>query len=70
MERQGQVVSNKELDREVMWTSPEEKQKYEYLGDERLKSAIRELRRALGDKADCIVNKRGVGYMFQILAEE
>ena len=70
MERQGQVVSNEELDREVMWTSPEEQQKYEYLGDGRLKSAIRELRRALGDKADCIVNKRGVGYMFQILAEE
>jgi DNA-binding winged helix-turn-helix (wHTH) protein len=70
MERQGQVASNRELDREVMWTSPEERQEYEYLGDERLKSAIRGLRKALGDEADCIVNRRGVGYMFQIPAEE
>jgi len=66
MERQGQVVSNEELDREVISTLPEEQQEYEYLGDERLKSAIKGLRKALGDEADCIVNKRGVGYMLQI----
>lgn len=70
IERQGQVVSNEELDRKVITTSPEEQEEYEYLGDERLKSAIRELRKALGDEADCIANKRGVGYMLQIPAEE
>jgi len=70
MERQGQVVSNEELDRKVLFTSPEEQQKYEYLGDERLKSAIKELRKVLGDEASCIVNKRGVGYMFRLPAEE
>jgi DNA-binding winged helix-turn-helix (wHTH) protein len=70
MEREGQVVSNRELDQEVMWASPEERQKYEYLGDERLKSAIKGLRKALGDEAECIVNKRGVGYMFQSAVEE
>jgi len=70
MGRQGQVVSNEELDREVISTSPEEQRKYEYLGDERLKSAIRGLRQALGDEADCIVNKRGVGYMFKLQVED
>jgi DNA-binding winged helix-turn-helix (wHTH) protein len=70
MERQGQVVGNEELDREVISTSPEEQQEYEYLGDERLKAAIKGLRRALGDEADCIVNKRGVGYLLQIRAED
>jgi DNA-binding winged helix-turn-helix (wHTH) protein len=69
MERQGQVVGNRELDQEVMWTSPEEQQKYGYLDDERLKSAIKGLRKALGDEADCIISKRGVGYMFQPPAE-
>jgi DNA-binding winged helix-turn-helix (wHTH) protein len=70
MERQGEVVGNRELDQEVMWASPEEQQKYEYLGDERLKSAIKGLRKALGDEADWIINKRGVGYMFRRTAEE
>jgi DNA-binding winged helix-turn-helix (wHTH) protein len=70
MQRQGQVVSNRELDHEVMWASPEEQEKYEYLGDERLKSAIKGLRKALGSEADCIVNRRGVGYMFQPPVEE
>lgn len=70
MEHQGQVVSIEELDREVMSTSSEEQQEYEYLGDARLKSAIRGLRKILGDEADCIVNKRGVGYMLQIRTEE
>jgi DNA-binding winged helix-turn-helix (wHTH) protein len=70
VERQGEVVGNRELDQEVMWVSPEEQQKYEYLGDERLKSAIKGLRKALGDEADWIINKRGVGYMFRRTAEE
>ncbi len=66
MEREGQVVSNRELDQEVMRAWPEEQQEYEYLGDERLRSAIKRLRKALGDGADCIINKRGIGYMFQL----
>ncbi len=70
IEHQGQVVSSEELDREVMATSPEEQRQYEYLGDERLKSAIKGLRKALGDEADCIINRRGVGYMFQLPLEE
>ena len=70
MERQGQVVSNEELDREVIAASSDGQGDYQYLGDERLKSTIRELRKSLGDDADCIVNKRGVGYMLQISAEE
>jgi len=70
IERQGQVVSSEELDRDVLWASAEEQQKYEYLGDERVKSAIRELRKALGDEASCIAKKWGVGYMFQLPSEE
>ena len=70
MERQGQVVSNEELDREVMVASSEEQQEYEYFDDERLKSAIKWLRKALGDEADCIANRRGVGYTFQVQAGE
>jgi DNA-binding response OmpR family regulator len=70
MERQGQVVSSEELDREVISKSPEGQEEYHYLGDERLKAAIRELRKALGDQVDCIVNKRGVGYLLRIPAEE
>ena len=69
MQRQGQVVSNEELDREVM-APPGERQEYEYLGDGRLKSAIRGLRTVLGDDSDCIANERGIGYKFQILTEE
>jgi DNA-binding response OmpR family regulator len=53
-----------------MWESLIEQQKHEYLGDERLKSAIKGLRKALGEEADCIVNRRGVGYTFQVQAEE
>jgi DNA-binding winged helix-turn-helix (wHTH) protein len=70
MEHQGQVVSNEELDWRVLSTSSEGEQEYEYLGDERLKSAIKGLRTALGDAADCIVNRRGVGYIFQPSKEE
>jgi DNA-binding response OmpR family regulator len=70
MEHQGQVVSNEELEREVLSTSLEGQQEHKYLGDKWLKSAIKGLRKALGDEAYCIVNKRGVGYIFQLSAEE
>jgi len=70
MKHQGQVVSNEELDREVLSTSSEGEREYEYLGDERLKSTIKGLRKALGDEADCIISKRGVGYIFQLSTEE
>jgi DNA-binding winged helix-turn-helix (wHTH) protein len=66
MERQGQVVSSEELDREVLWASIEDREKYQYLGDERLKSAIKGLRKALGEDATCIENKRGIGYVFRV----
>ena len=69
VQHRGRVVSNEELDREVM-ASPEERQEYQFVDDDRLKRAIRALRKALGDTADCIVNKRGVGYMFQVPTEE
>jgi DNA-binding winged helix-turn-helix (wHTH) protein len=70
IKRQGQVVSNQELDREAMWTSPEEQWRYVYLGDERLKSAIKGLRKVLGNESECIVNKRGMGYIFQLPPQE
>ena len=69
VEHRGRVVSNEELDREVL-APPEERQKYQYMGDDRLKSTIRELRRALGEEADRIVNKQGVGYTLEIRPEE
>ncbi len=65
MGHQGQVVSSEELDRKVLSPLSGGQYEYEYLGDERLKSAIKGLRKALGSEADCIVNKRGVGYLFQ-----
>jgi len=70
MEHQGQVVSSEELDREVLWTSGEHREKYEYLGDERLKSVIKGLRKALGEDAVCIENKRGIGYIFRVRSAE
>jgi DNA-binding response OmpR family regulator len=70
MQHQGQVVSNEELDREVL-ASTEEQPNYVYAyNEERLKSAIRELRKALGDETIRLVNQRGVGYMLQIPTEE
>jgi len=67
---EGKIVSIKELDRHVMWPLPEEQHEYVFLGDERLKSVLKGLRKELGDTAECIVNKRGVGYMFQVPLEE
>jgi DNA-binding winged helix-turn-helix (wHTH) protein len=63
MERQGQVISSQELDREALSVPGES---YEYLSDERLKSAIKGLRRALGQDASCIENRRGIGYVFRV----
>jgi DNA-binding winged helix-turn-helix (wHTH) protein len=65
MERYGLVVSSRELDREVLWRSREYREEYQYLGDERLKSAIKELRKALGRDAQYIVHMRGIGYSLQ-----
>jgi DNA-binding winged helix-turn-helix (wHTH) protein len=68
-EHQGRVVTNEELDRQVL-TPPDEREEYKYLGDKRVKAAIRELRKALKDEASCIINKRGVGYVLQVTTEE
>jgi DNA-binding winged helix-turn-helix (wHTH) protein len=63
MQRQGQVISSQELDREALSVPGEP---YEYLSDERLKSAIKGLRRALGKDAGCVENRRGIGYVFRV----
>lgn len=53
----GQIISHKELEA-CVWPD-------QYIEDpERLRTAIKSLRRALGNDADCIQNVRGVGYMF------
>lgn len=54
-EYEGRVVTNRALEERV-W-------KDEYVEDpERLKAAIKHLRRALGSYASCVINERGVGY--------
>jgi DNA-binding response OmpR family regulator len=58
MQQAGQVLTSEEL-----WKAAWSDQPYE--SDQQVKSSIRSLRKALGDEADCIVNRRGVGYMFQ-----
>ena len=58
MQRAGQVVSNEELWR-AAWSDES------YNADQQLKSSIKSLRKTLGDDADCIVNRRGIGYIFQ-----
>jgi DNA-binding winged helix-turn-helix (wHTH) protein len=70
VERRGLVISSEELDREVLCTPGENHSEYEYLGDERLKSAIKGLRRALGEDAGCIENRRGIGYVFRVRSFE
>jgi DNA-binding winged helix-turn-helix (wHTH) protein len=62
MQRAGQVVRNEEL-----WQAAWSEESHN--ADEQLKSGIKSLRKALGDDADCIVNKRGVGYLFRISLE-
>jgi DNA-binding winged helix-turn-helix (wHTH) protein len=63
VQRHGQVISSQELDREALGVPGEP---YEYLTDERLKSAIKGLRRTLGEDAACVENKRGIGYVFRV----
>jgi hypothetical protein len=55
----GQVVTPEELEK-ALWED-------EYVEDpERVRAVIKSLRRALGDEADCLVTKWGVGYLFQV----
>ena len=58
MHRAGQVVSNEELWRAAWSDEP-------CNADQQLKSSIKSLRKTLGDVADCIVTRRGIGYIFQ-----
>lgn len=58
-QRPGQVATNRELE-ESVWRD-------EYVEDpERLKAAIKHLRRAMGPWGECIVNERGVGYALRV----
>jgi hypothetical protein len=55
----GHVVTPEELET-ALWED-------EYVEDpERARAVIKSLRRALGDEADCLVTKWGVGYLFQV----
>ncbi|MFQ6102618.1 MAG: winged helix-turn-helix domain-containing protein [Anaerolineae bacterium] len=55
----GQVVTPEELEK-TLWGD-------EYVEDpERVRAVIKSLRKALGDEAECLVTKWGVGYMLQI----
>jgi hypothetical protein len=57
--RAGQVVTPEELEK-ALWGD-------EYVEDpERVRAVIKSLRKALGDQAECLVTKWGVGYMLQI----
>jgi GNAT superfamily N-acetyltransferase len=59
IDRSGQVVTPEELEK-ALW-------KDEYVEDpERVRAVIKSLRRALGDEANCLVTKWGVGYLFQV----
>ncbi|HSR30296.1 MAG TPA: winged helix-turn-helix domain-containing protein [Anaerolineae bacterium] len=55
----GQVVTPEDLEK-ALWEN-------EYVEDpERVRAVIKSLRKALGDEADCLVTKWGVGYLFQV----
>jgi hypothetical protein len=55
----GHVVTPEELEK-ALWED-------EYVEDpERVRAVVKSLRKALGDKADCLVTKWGVGYLFQL----
>jgi hypothetical protein len=57
--RAGQVVTPEELEK-ALWGD-------EYVEDpDRVRAVIKSLRKALGDEAECLVTKWGVGYMLQI----
>jgi len=61
-QQSGQTVPNRNLEAYI-WHD-------EYVEDpERLKAAIKHLRRALGPWGDCIVNERGVGYALRVPAK-
>jgi hypothetical protein len=58
----GRVATNRELE-EGIWHD-------QYVDDpERIKAAIKHLRRALGPFGDCVVNQRGIGYALRPLTE-
>jgi Cdc6-like AAA superfamily ATPase len=63
MQREGQVVGREELQQTAWDEEP-------YDVDEQFKSALRSLRNALGNYRYCIENRRGVGYMFQVPADD
>jgi hypothetical protein len=55
----GHVVTPEELEK-ALWED-------EYVEDpERVRAVVKGLRKALGDEADCLVTKWGVGYLFQL----
>jgi hypothetical protein len=62
IQREGQVVTSEELWQSAWSGNP-------HNADQQLKSSIKSLRRALGDDSHCIVNRRGVGYMFHTHSE-
>jgi hypothetical protein len=59
MQQAGRVVTNEEL-WQAGWSDEP------YSTDQQIKSSIKTLRKALGDDANWIVNRRGVGYMFRL----
>jgi hypothetical protein len=60
--RRGRVASNRELE-ENIWHD-------QYVDDpERIKAAIKHLRRVLGPYGACVVNQRGIGYALRPLQE-
>jgi hypothetical protein len=59
LQHTGRVISSQELE-EALWPG-------EYIEDpERVRSLIKSLRKALGSKAECLVTKWGIGYLFQV----
>jgi DNA-binding response OmpR family regulator len=59
MRRAGQVVTPEELEK-ALWGDA-------YVEDpERVRAVIKSLRKALGERAECLATKWGVGYLFQI----
>jgi DNA-binding winged helix-turn-helix (wHTH) protein len=62
MQQAGRVVTSEDLWRAAWSGEP-------HNADQQIKSSIKGLRKALGDDADCIVNRRGVGFMFQLSPE-
>jgi hypothetical protein len=59
LQRAGRVVTPQELE-EALWPG-------EYIEDpERVRSLVKSLRKALGNNADCLATKWGVGYLFQV----